>query len=758
MIMKLVFSSIKNGTIFEPDFQSLTSAYGTIEFKHMSSPGGIAVVYAPNGTGKSSFAKTLEIDSSNDEKNFVAKNERGLDIKPETHAFHVIKDQINRNVIRGKETDYLIGRQIKREYELRDKINATFETVYSSLGLKYKNDYKVSKVTDYLLICVDDRESIIRSAAFRYLRSIINSRSHGKDINQAEFLLFIRNENNKINLEEMESDKKTWIIDDCSKKNKITEKIIGLDNRSIVTNAETIQIERHDDAIGVLKKYVFLDSCIVCDNHDYNGEELLTRKTNNRKRIYDSLDKGTKELLDTVVKDSSLAVSDPFDIKRIVSCFIAGGDDTELRALQKELVRYVHGIGNEMIDLLFHCFDGTSLFRDYDEYNELVATQPQLDSEELLFIEDVINENIGKDITITRDPNSKNYKLKLGDKDLIGTARESMELSSGEQNFISLAFELLLARHSDKEYVLLDDPISSFDSVYKNKIAFCIIRFLEKKNQIVLTHNTDLIRLLDVQLSNCFNLYILNNVEGGQNGFIPVNVREKSILINLHELVKLFQNKGNVQRGFVSLIPSIRNRRQFLMAMIPFMRGYAHISLDEDDDYGKISNIMHGYETGSVDIVPIYKKLFGYDFGGTEVISVTDVLNIDCCSLDILDETLFPLLGNTLKQSLIYYHLRMKVEKDLVDAFNITTHEMDTLNQIIQRAFPRNRDTDEQNRIFRVFFTSRKTLLNEFNHFEGNMNIFQPAIDITQTALQKEIADIEAKLTDVKAYAASLLT
>ena len=41
-----------------------------------------------------------------------------------------------------------------------------------------------------------------------------------------------------------------------------------------------------------------------------------------------------------------------------------------------------------------------------------------------------------------------------------------------------------------------------------------------------------------------------------------------------------------------------------------------------------------------------------------------------------------------------------------------------------------------------MFFTSRKTLLNEFNHFEGNMNIFQPAIDITETALQKEVADM----------------
>lgn len=42
----------------------------------------------------------------------------------------------------------------------------------------------------------------------------------------------------------------------------------------------------------------------------------------------------------------------------------------------------------------------------------------------------------------------------------------------------------------------------------------------------------------------------------------------------------------------------------------------------------------------------------------------------------------------------------------------------------------------------RVFLTSRKTLLNEFNHFEGNLSIFQPAIDISDQALKKEKQEI----------------
>jgi hypothetical protein len=177
-----------------------------------------------------------------------------------------------------------------------------------------------------------------------------------------------------------------------------------------VANAEAVQIERHDDAINILKKYCFMDTCVVCDNPDYHGTYLLAKKQEQRQRIYDNLDQNTKQLLDRVVQDTHLSISDPFSIKRIVSDFIGGGTASELCDLKKQLDDYVHSIGDMMINDLLHCFDGTSLLNDFDEYTILVSTAPKLDSEELLFIEDIISENIGKDITIERD-DEKNYRI-----------------------------------------------------------------------------------------------------------------------------------------------------------------------------------------------------------------------------------------------------------------------------------------------------------------------------------------------------------
>ena len=80
------------------------------------------------------------------------------------------------------------------------------------------------------------------------------------------------------------------------------------------------------------------------------------------------------------------------------------------------------------------------------------------------------------------------------------------------------------------------------------------------------------------------------------------------------------------------------------------------------------------------------------------------------------------------------------VEKNLVEKFNIDTTNNEQLGQIVAAAYP-NENNIEQIRN-RIRLTSKKTLINEFNHFEGNLSIFQPAIDITDQALGRERTDL----------------
>ena len=87
------------------------------------------------------------------------------------------------------------------------------------------------------------------------------------------------------------------------------------------------------------------------------------------------------------------------------------------------------------------------------------------------------------------------------------------------------------------------------------------------------------------------------------------------------------------------------------------------------------------------------------------------------------------------------------MEKTLVEKYNIDTENYKQLGEIIYQAF---KDNDIDTVRNRVSLTSKKTLINEFNHFEGNLSIFQPAIDITDSALEAERKDIVSFINRIK--------
>mgnify|MGYP001672747366 FL=1 len=126
-----------------------------------------------------------------------------------------------------------------------------------------------------------------------------------------------------------------------------------------------------------------------------------------------------------------------------------------------------------------------------------------------------------------------------------------------------------------------------------------------------------------------------------------------------------------------------------------------------------------------------------------------DILNIQIGSkVEIVDSKEYPILNRTLIHTLTYLYLRLTVEKELVNKYRIkvSSSSLLQLGEIINKAFPEI-DTNAVKK--RVELTTKKTLLNEFNHFEGNMNLFQPAIDITDVMLEKEKKDIIQFLNDL---------
>lgn len=713
---KLIFKKIKNENIFAKDYDNFIKN-NEIEF----SDSEIAVVYGPNGTGKTSLVKAL----ANGEKTAIKYSYNGKEYNDDSQ-FIIINDQNNRNIIKGETSDFLLGDDIKREHELYEYITNEYETICAQSNKILKDKFKITSGSSKLITYFSEKDNFQKN-----IQDLANNKSKGKKTKIDDYIVGWSKYKPYV-ISEYDEAKLEYFMNDLSTSKSLILEIESIDTTLVTQNIRIREVEKNTEAIRILSHFCDTEECIVCDSINIGRENLLAKKTKNKNNILETLEPKIKDILEKL--SSSSTVEDPFNIKNVLIAAIETGELEGICNLKDDIQDYrdifVKKVINELLEILNH-----SDIRDKnEEYKKLINEKPEINDEDFLYIEEIINNSMFKKIRIGRD-DKKNIQIFIEDKEFLGIDREELPLSSGEQNFLSLTLEFLKAKNSDKPIVILDDPISSFDSIYKNKIVYAIIKILDKKKRVILTHNVDLLRLLDGQLKKCFNLFLFNNTENEENGFIPLKPDERDMLISLDTLLKAFRTK---------IYKYVKNKELFLISLIPFMRGYATI-INNEDVKENLTQVMHGFKDELVDIGSCYQILFGKHDGIDEQyeVSVDSILNQSIEECEIVDNEKYPLLNRTLRHSFIYLYLRLLIEKVLVSKYKINTEGRNgakQLGQIISKAFPDSSDKDAMKK--RVFLTTKKTLLNEFNHFEGNLSIFQPAIDITNQILEEEAKKI----------------
>lgn len=714
MLMKLVFKKIENKNIFTRDFNPLVSN-NTIDFENKNK---IAVVYGPNGTGKTSLIKVLGDGDK-------TKVEFSLNDTPYTSGkdvFHIINDQNNRNIISGETKEFLLGDNIRHEFELQEIIASERKKLLGEINSLLKNKFSISTISNPLIKLIKNNK------VSELVKDCANSRSKG-GAHSDEKLISILDELKETKIPEYNESQMVFWIKDYTDKNAIIPQILSLIKGEIIATPSIVTIEEDTVAIDVLNRF-HKDICIVCDHSINNREELLQNKTQNCKKTIASLEPHIQEMINKLIP--LVPSEDPFNIKGILIDYLATANKDKLLDFNKELSFYQNVFNLLLENDLYNIFNKSSIKDNYNEYQKIISEKPDITDEDYLYIQEIIGNSMNKKLIVERD-NNKQLKIRLEGQDFLDQPREELPLSNGEQNFLSLTFEFLKAKNSSLPIVVIDDPISSFDSIYKNKVVYAIVRMLQSKKRIVLTHNIDFIRLLDSQYRNSFNLYILNNTEDETNGFIQLKTKEQGMLISLQKLLDAF--RGDV-------LSQIVNKELFLISMIPFMRGYANI-INRQDLFEQLTQVMHGYKNQKIDIAQIYRNLFNINSEAipeSYEVSVEDILEKTVDGKHIVNPQEYPLLDKTLYHSFVYLFLRLILEKKLVEKFNINTDTNEQLGQIISAAFPNDNDIEQIRK--RIRLTSKKTLINEFNHFEGNLSIFQPAIDITNKALETEKVSI----------------
>jgi len=608
--MKIKFNSISKQNILVSDFQDLKDN-NIVEF----SDSGIAIIYGPNGTGKTTLADIL---GNNDNTHFsIEINGEEITNEVPNKIFYNIHDQNGRNIIKGKTEDFLLGDNIRKEFELKKQIDEGFNKLYSTLISSLKSNFSISTKSSPLY-------TIVKPELKDYISDLANTRSKGKRIDRSDFLSTVNALSTTI-IDGVDEYKYQYFVNDFKTKNSIIKSILDLVETDIQINSAIRRIEESEDAIKILEKYDYLENCIICEN-DIDRISLIEQKKKNKEDTYNSLDEKTSELLDIIIE--KIGANDPFNIKQILLDTIKDGDFSRMKILKDDITSFFTVYNQRIINLFSDNLQNTELVSLFIEYEKLIKEKQIFTAEDALFIERFVNDCIDKKIELKRD-NDNNLELLLGDKKFLNKNRNELSLSNGEQNFISLAFELLKAKKVENSIIILDDPISSFDSIYKNKIAYSIIKFLNEKKQLILTHNTDLIRLLEHQKPNCYNLFMMNNTEDEVNGFIRVSKNEQRFLLYLHELISFFRN---------DIKSEVLDEKSFLISTIPFMRGYAQIT-NKLEIKNELTKLMHGYNDEEVNITKLYNDLFETDIFTKEyTISAIDISDYVIDDLSIINQ------------------------------------------------------------------------------------------------------------------------
>lgn len=721
---EVIFNSIENAEIFTRDFKPFVKNNSII---FPSNGEEIVAIYGPNGTGKTSLIKVLS-DTKGTKVKFVYD---GNEYTKGVNVFHIINDQNNRNIIVGETKDFFLGDNIKREFELQKFLADSRTTIISEIISKLKSNHSISAASSPLI------SLITNPSIAEIVKDIVNSKSKGAKF-ETEAIITTLSAISVINLNlsEEKQAKLAFLKSDYVSKESIIQQIEKLTEKAIVANPQVHEVEENSEAIRILDRF-HKDQCIVCDSENIDWQLLLLSKTDNRAKVIEALDKDVQVLIEKII--DIVSDNDPFNIKMLLLEAISTGDKNKFDVLASDINTIKKIFEYQVLNELANIFAGSELPSKLKEYQKLLEEKPEITEEDMLYIEEIISNSMSKKLSLERDEN-KNLRITLSNNEFLGKSRDELPLSTGEQNFLSLTFEFLKAKNSPCPIVVIDDPISSFDSIYKNKVVYAIVKMLHHKKRIILTHNTDLLRLLDSQYKKCYKLYLLNNTDGEENGFIPLKNNEQEMLISLEKLLSAFRS---------NILDHIKNVNIFLISMIPFMRGYANI-INNKPLTDKLTQVMHGYKNEKVDIAKAYIELFGNKDGiipNTYEVSVPDILTKTVDGVNILNNTQYPLLDKTLRHSFTYLFLRLLVEKKLVEKFKIDTNHHKQLGQIISVAYPDEKDITEIRN--RIRLSSKKTLINEFNHFEGNLSIFQPAIDITDQALGKERTDVVTFVSNI---------
>ncbi|MFD2962504.1 MULTISPECIES: hypothetical protein [Olivibacter] len=647
------------------------------------------LIYAPNGTMKSSFAKTFDALSKNDSKNppcdrvyrdKQSKYEVLVDGSPiPGESILVVNAEDSTFDASNKISAFIASKELKERYD----------TIYKDLEAQKTEFIKrlrtVSQSTDCegeLIGAFTERDGesffdVLERVSLRLKDKVDKYSFRYNDV----------------------FDKKGNVIKFLDKNEKILDQYVN-DYKSLLANSKFFK-ESDKNSFGTYQANELLKS--IEDNSFFDAGHKFILDDGTEITNSESLRQVVQDEIAKIINDAKLKAAFEKIDKAI-------GANMELRAFQKVVER------NNLLLVELKDYDAfrekvwISYLSEMKEHSEELAKYYESKKAELKnIIEEAKKEFVQwkKIVSTFNDRFYVPFKVLLtNQEDIIlkqMTAKLEFEysdsqevavrqkgedllkiLSKGEQRayfILQFLFEIESRRHSpNKSIIIFDDVADSFD--YKNK--FAIIEYIRELHNsdlfriILLTHNFDFYRTIASRFALARPVVYMATKSNEKEIFLHIGAYRKDVFDH-------FLKNINKPKIFISSIAFVRNIVEYADS-------------DHCSDYEILTSCLHLKENSYIikvnDVYAIYVARFGklvgktIDFGDDNLIDFVFKTADSICDEQLVDEIL---LENKISLAIA---IRLKAEGYLIkklpdiDLEKITSKQTNELYQIYRDRFP----------------------------------------------------------------------
>lgn len=431
--------------------------------------------------------------------------------------------------------------------------------------------------------------------------------------------------------------------------------------------------------------------CPICDNiNDIPIKQIIEKKLNNIKDMNDGVVKDyvfnnpnltSEEILKKLEELKQKIISEKISVSDLEDYLICGGSK-ENANLIIDAKKKLAIIAKELEELKI-------------KKEEFYKNTKEIKDSVIEIFKNQLNTSIEN---INFNDEEREVEIKL--------SRQVVKYSTGEINLITFMVSLLEFIGSDKNTLIIDDPLSSYDIPNQYKIIYEITNAKRSANHILLfTHNIDCINIANSQKSNIYEYEIIDKI----NGKLYLNKIENALEDSGYSIGHILKHIGDYK-----------------------YKKYLELLVEKDNwksncEYHKIFHYDSSYS----------KEINGIVYKNDELVELIDKLKID--SMNNINY-----LINSANKIMFLSALKVWIEKK----FTENTNDLEGLmkkNKLADKIiymFDGNHWTGT-NKVTKSYLMSKKVMLNQNEHSKSQKEPFYYALSLSTEEIVKEIIDIK---------------